>query len=68
MAERRSVAADVVGSKPTSRPKLLSVRRVNMSNKVWNGFAIGSGVVLGVALVGVKALLLVRWFRDRQAL
>ncbi len=57
-----------MGSKPTSRPKLLSVRRVNMSNKVWNGFAIGSGVVLGAALVGVKALLLVRWFRDRQAL
>ena len=38
-----------------------------MSSKYWNGFAIGSGVVLGVALIGVKTLLLVRWLRDKQA-
>jgi hypothetical protein len=37
-----------------------------MSNRYWNGLAIGTGVALAAALVGVKTLLLVRWLRDQQ--
>ncbi len=51
---------------PLAAPNLLSVLRVNMSNRYWNGLAIGTGVALAAALVGVKTLLLVRWLRDQQ--
>jgi hypothetical protein len=39
-----------------------------MSNSYWYGFAIGSGGVLGVALVSLWTLVLSRRLRARRAL
>jgi hypothetical protein len=60
VAERRSVAADVVGSKPTSRPKTPSKKRVLVSNAYWYGFAIGAGGVLGLALTALMTVMVIR--------